>query len=194
MRQPEFHEEMGRAPTLAAGEYILWRGKPKKSAYIADKALTMLPIAVIWCVFDVQFLRAALDTGSASLLLFLLVHMFPVWLWIGNAVTAVLQWNNEDYFVTNKRIIIRKGILNVNRQSLFLRDVHSCDVHYGLLDHLFGSGDIYLNHTVHYSHRRNRRTTSGWYLLNLEDPESLRERIELLALEMEPGYQEEDHY
>ena len=35
----EDFEAMGPVPTLAAGEHILWRGKPKKSAYIADKAV-----------------------------------------------------------------------------------------------------------------------------------------------------------
>jgi hypothetical protein len=32
------YEAMGPVPTLAPGEQLLWRGKPKKSAYIADKA------------------------------------------------------------------------------------------------------------------------------------------------------------
>ena len=35
-------------PVLAAGEAILWRGKPKRGAFIATKSLTMLPIAVVW--------------------------------------------------------------------------------------------------------------------------------------------------
>ena len=52
----EDYESMGPAPNLAAGEHILWRGKPKKSAYIADKALSMLPIAVIWLIFDFNFI------------------------------------------------------------------------------------------------------------------------------------------
>ena len=172
-------DAMGPAPTLAPGEYVIWKGKPKKSAYIADKALSMLPIAVFWAIFDVQFLMRS--GGDGMLLLFLLVHMMPVWLWIGNAITSVLQWRNEDYFVTNKRIIIRKGIFNPQRQSLFLRDVHSCELHYGLLDRMFGSGDVYLNHTVYRSGKHRR--SSGWYLMNLAEPDAIRERIELLALE-----------
>lgn len=183
------HDAMGPAPTLAAGEYILWKGKPKRSAYIADKALSMLPIAVIWAVFDFRFLNAAMAQRDAAMFVFLAVHMFPVWLWIGNAVTSVLQWRNEDYYLTNKRVIIRKGILNPSRQSVFLRDIHSSFVHYGLLDRLFGSGDIYINY------HRSRRSSSGWFLLNLEDPQALHDRIELLAMEAEPsGRQEEIYY
>ena len=104
----EGYEAMGPVPTLAPGEQLLWRGKPKKSAYIADKALSMLPIAVIWLIFDLNFLRLA--GGNGFLLIFLLVHMMPVWIWLGSALTAAAQWRNEDYFITNKRIIIRKNI------------------------------------------------------------------------------------
>ena len=179
MYTDETYDAMGPAPTLAAGEYVIWKGKPKKRAYVADKALAMLPIAVMWLIFDLNFLR--LSAGNGFVLLFLLVHMMPVWIWLGSAVTSVLQWRNEDYYLTNKRIIIRRGIFKPQRQSVFLRDVHSIRTHYGLLDRLFGSGDIYINYAV-YGHGKHRRS-SGWFLMNLNDPEPLRERIELLALE-----------
>lgn len=186
----EHFDAMGPAPTLAAGEYVVWKGKPKKSAYIADKALSMLPIAIFWAIFDFNFLR--MSGGDGMLLLFLAFHMMPVWLWIGSALTSVLQWNNEDYYITNKRIIIRKGIFKPARQTLFLRDVHSCDVHYGLLDRMFGSGDIYLNYQVYRSGKHRR--TSGWFLMNLADPERLRERIEMLALECGSAPVQEEIY
>ena len=182
----EHFETMGSAPALASGEHILWKGKPSKRAYVADKALALLPIAVIWLVFDLNFLRSA--GGNGFLLVFLLVHMFPVWLWLGSAVTSVMQWRNEDYYLTNKRIIIRRGVFKPRRESVFLRDVHSIRTHYGLLDRLFGSGDIYINYAVH-GHGKHRRT-SGWFLMNLAEAEQLRERIELLALQ-EGGRTEE---
>ena len=179
MHQTDFENAMGPNPSMSEGEYILWRGKPKKSAYIADKALSMLPIAVIWAVFDFQFLRSA--GGNAFLLMFLTVHMFPVWLWLGNAVTSVLQWRNEDYYLTNKRIIIRKGVFGPQRQSVFLWDVHNLQIHYGLLDRLFGSGDIYINYAVH--RHGKHRSTSGWFLMNLEAPQEVYDRIERAALD-----------
>ena len=172
-------EAMGSVPTLAPGEHILWRGKPKKSAYVADKALAMLPIAAVWLVFDLNFLRRS--SGGGFELLFMAVHMLPVWLWLGSAATSVLQWRNEDYYLTNKRIIIHRGIFKPRRESVFLRDVHSIRTHYGLLDRLFGSGDIYMNYAIH-GHGKHRHT-SGYFLMNLSDPEPLRERIELLAMD-----------
>lgn len=185
----EYLDSMGETPTLAPGEYILWRGKPKKSAYIADKALAMLPIAVFWTIFDLNFLRMA--GGNGFLLVFLAVHMMPAWLWIGSAVTSVIQWRNEDYYITNKRIIIRKGVFRTERQSVFLRDVHDIRLHYGLLDRLFGSGDVYINYAVH--RRGKHRSVSGYFLLNLQDPQSIQERIELLAMDA-PASAEQEIY
>ena len=164
----EEFESMGPAPAMAAGEYVIWKGKTKKSAYIADKALSMLPIAIFWLIFDLNFLRMA--GGNGFLLMFLLVHMFPVWLWLGNAVTSVIQWRNEDYYITNKRIIIRKGVFKPQRQTVFLRDVHSVQVHYGLLDRLFGSGDVYINYAVLQleMYRCRRMDLQGFYLSSME--------------------------
>ena len=186
----EDFEAMGPAPAMAAGEYVIWKGKPKKSAYIADKALSMLPIAIIWLIFDLNFLRIA--GGNGFLLLFLLVHMMPVWLWLGSALTSVIQWRNEDYYITNKRIIICKGVFKPQRQTVFLRDVHSVQVHYGLLDRLFGSGDVYINYAVH--RHGKHRSTSGWFLLNLSDPQPIQERIELLAMESGTTPNQEEIY
>ena len=180
---------MGPAPALSAGEYILWRGKPKKSAYIGDKALAMLPIAILWTVFDLNFLLNA--GGNGFLLMFLLVHMMPVWIWIGSAATSALQWRNESYYITNKRIIIQKGIFQPQRQTVFLKDVYSVQLHRGVLDHVFGSGDVYINYEVH--RRGKHRSTSGWFLLNLAEPEKIQERIELLAMDAEAVSTKEEY-
>lgn len=174
-------EAMGPAPALAPGEWILWRGKPKKCAYIADKTLAMLPIAVLWAVIDIPILSRELSARDSVGILFMAVHLLPVWIWLGNTLTSVIQWRSEEYYLTNKRIIIRRGIFNPGRESVFLRDVHTLRVHYGLLDRMFGSGDIYINYAVH--RHGKHRSASGWFLMNLADPEPLRERIELLALE-----------
>ncbi len=186
----EHTDSMGPMPNLAAGEYIIWKGKPKKSAYIADKTLSMMPIALLWLVFDLNFLRMA--GGDGFLLIFLAFHMMPVWLWLGSAVTSVIQWRNEDYFITNKRVIIRKGISSPGRQTVFLRDVHTVDIHYGLLDRMFGSGDIYINYAVH-RHGKHRRT-SGWFLLNLADPQMVQERLERAAMSADAAFGQDEVY
>ena len=44
-----------------------------------------------------------------------------------------------------------------------------------------------------YRHGKHR-STSGWFLLNLQDPQSVQERIELLALNAGAASNEENYY
>ena len=100
---------------LAAGETILWRGKPKRGAFIATKSLTMLPIAIIWLIFDSSFLVAAFSgDGPWFMIPFMLLHLMPVWIWLGNVITAGRRWKNTNYYVTNRRLVIQSGFLAVN--------------------------------------------------------------------------------
>ncbi|MBR1987682.1 MAG: hypothetical protein IKA36_01450, partial [Clostridia bacterium] len=46
------------------GEQILWRGKPKKSAFILGSIFNMLPIGLIWLLFDGAFIAGIIATGS----------------------------------------------------------------------------------------------------------------------------------
>ena len=41
---------------IDSNEQILWRGKPKKSAFILSKFLGLLPFVIIWLLFDGFFI------------------------------------------------------------------------------------------------------------------------------------------
>ena len=49
--------------TLAKDEQILWRGKPKRSAYICGQIFRMMPFAFIWLIFDGAFLGCMFGFG-----------------------------------------------------------------------------------------------------------------------------------
>lgn len=189
-------------PVLAAGEAILWRGKPKRSAFIATKSLTMLPIAIIWLCFDSTFLMAAFTgDGPWFLIPFMLLHLMPVWIWLGNVITASRRWKNTNYYVTNRRIIIQGGYLAVNEKSLFYKDIRNTQVRIGLLDKIFGTGDVLLDEGIVSSKGHPVYTA----LEDLEDPRQVYHRVQKIVLDMQtdieypnayrpkenPGYQTE---
>ena len=45
------------------GEQLLWKGKPKKSAYILNSILRMLPIALIWLLIDGAMIGCMIGFG-----------------------------------------------------------------------------------------------------------------------------------
>lgn len=173
------------APVLAAGEAVLWRGKPKKGAFIATKALTMLPIAVIWLILDLSILLPSLQDGDMLFFLipFFALHLMPVWIWLGSALTAGKRWKNTNYYVTNRRIIIQGGFLAVNETSLFYKDLRNAQVCIGLLDKLFHTGDIVFDSGVVVYNRKNRQ--HGPMLEDLENPHEVYNRIQKIILDMQ---------
>lgn len=174
-----------RNPALAAGEAILWRGKPKKSAFIASRSLTMLPIAVIWLIVDLGFVGASLLSADAPwfMIPFMALHMMPVWIWLGNTLTAAKRWKNTQYYVTNRRIIIQGGFLAVNENSLFYKDIPNAQLQIGLIDKIAGTGSIVLDNG--YYDRSNRRSHPGTKLENLEDAQNAYSRIQQTILDIQ---------
>ena len=47
---------------LLEGEQLLWSGKPKKNAFVINKCVVMMPIALIWFSFDAFFIGNLIST------------------------------------------------------------------------------------------------------------------------------------
>lgn len=173
------------APVLAAGEAVLWRGKPKKSAFIATKSLTLLPIAAVWLLLDLNIMLPAFAQGEMLLFMvpFFLLHLMPVWIWLGSALTAARRWKNTNYYVTNRRIIIQGGFLAVNETSVFYKDLRNAQLRIGLLDKLFHTGDIVLDNGVVMYNRKNHQ--HGPVMEDLEDAQSVYNRVQKIILDMQ---------
>ena len=176
-------EYMQRYPTLAAGETILWRGKPKKSAFIASKSLTLMPIAIVWLCFDSVLISSAFSGGPWFLIPFMLLHLMPVWLWLGSMITAGRRWENTNYYVTNRRIIIQGGFLAVNETTLFYKDLRNARVRIDLLDKLFHTGDVVFDNGIYYGNSRSQNRLP--HLEDLEDPYQVYERIQKIILDIQ---------
>ena len=176
-------EGRGSYPVLASGEAILWRGKPKRSAFIATKSLTLLPIAVFWLILDTQFIAAAIQGGQmlGFLIPFMLVHMMPVWLWLASVVTAGRRWKNTNYYVTNRRIVIQGGFFAVNETSLFYKDLRNAHMRVGLLDKVFHTGDIVFDDGMYDNHKQKRSHA----LEDLENPQEVYNRIQKVILDIQ---------
>ncbi len=181
----EDFEYSANTPALAVGEAVLWRGKPKRSAFIATKSLTLLPIAILWLCLDTTLIGSAFQGGSQALFLipFTLLHLMPVWLWLGSMLTAGKRWKNTTYYVTNRRIIIQGGFLAVNESSLFYKDLRNAQVRVGLLNKLFHTGNILFDSGAVVYDRRNRQ--SGPMLEDLEDPHGVYNRIQKIILDIQ---------
>lgn len=170
---------------LAEGEEVLWEGKPKKSAFIATKSTTMLPIAIVWLCFDLGFIGSIFEDGEGAFFLipFFLLHMMPVWIWLANVITAGRRYTNTGYYVTNRRIVIQHGFLAINEVSLFYKDLQNVQTRIGFVDKIFHVGDICFDSGVRYDSRG--RKENEFVFEELEDVQDAYARIQKIVLDMQ---------
>ena len=167
---------------LMSGELLIWSGKPKKDAFVLNKCFTMMPFALLWLCFDGFFIYTAASTGGIRKMLFFIVpffafHLLPVWIWLGNVVSANRRWRSTEYAVTDKRIIIRGGVIGYNFQNIYYTDIDSVDLHVGAIDRMLSVGDIMI---------RSRGTSVGMQnILDIENPYEIFKRIQKTVLDIQ---------
>ncbi len=168
---------------LLDGEQVLWSGKPQRKAFIVNNVLKMLPVALLWLVFDTFFIVMLTKTADmlpvpliVFLCIFFVFHLMPVWMWIYRCATASKRHKNIEYAFTNKRIIVRKGIVAVDFKSIDYKDVVAVNLRYGLIDKAAKVGDIYIT-----------STGKATVLEDLENPASVEQLLQRIISDKKPG-------
>lgn len=162
---------------LAENEKVLWRGKPKKSAYVLGKSLAMMPIAIIWGLIDLTMIMTVLSIDSLPtsaylyLIGFFALHLAPVWIWLGSIIKAAKEMNSIQYMITDKRIVEVRG-----RKSLYfhaeikLAEIKETSLKISFIDRILRVGDIYIS----------ADEIKSIVLFDIPNSEFIRERIEKL--------------
>ncbi len=163
----------GIAGQLLPDESMIWEGKPKSKAFIINSSLTMMPFALLWLLFDGGFIVAIIVSGGVEqmgamaliLIPFFALHLFPVWMWLYNVLTAKKRWENTEYAVTDKRILLRNGLIGYQYQSIYYTEISDVSLHVGAVDKMQGVGDI----TIQFGDDRKSKAQ----LLDIEQPDRL---------------------
>ena len=138
---------------LAEGETVLWKGKPKKAAFILSRVLRMMPFALIWLIFDGVFIGFMIGQNvfaqmppvfTVFICIFFALHLIPVWIWISNIVTANRRHKNLEYAFTDRRVIVRSGLIGIDVHNFYYTDIQGVNLKVGLIDKWLKVGDIYI--------------------------------------------------
>lgn len=172
---------------ILEGEQLLWSGKPKKNAFVINKSVVMMPFALIWFSFDAFFIGTMIRTGAFKSMLFFIIpffaiHLMPVWMWLYNVLSANRQWENTEYAVTDKRIIIRGGTVGYNFRNIYYTEINSVDLHVGVIDKMLGVGDILINTGGDIA---NSKSKSAPAILDIENPYELFNKVQKIVLDIQ---------
>ena len=177
---------------LVEGEGLILSVKPKKSAYIINRVLTMMPFALLWLAFDAGFITMFFGASGSFeemkmmipfLIIFFIFHLFPVWMWLGNVLTAGKTWQNTKYYVTDKRIIIQSGFIGMNYQTIYYKDIRNVNLRMGMIDKMLGVGDIYLD--IGTIRTQNGTTQNVAILVDLENPQEIYTKLQKVVLDIQ---------
>ncbi len=172
---------------LMPGESIIWRGRPKKSAFVLNSSIKMAPFAIIWLLIDSSFIIPMLGVGSALgkmlwfMVPFFAIHLMPVWIWLYKMLTACGRWKNTEYAVTDKRIILCNGLVGYEFQSIYYKDIAHVTMHVGAIDRFCGVGDISV--LLNFDTAGNNGGAAS--LLDLERPEEVYTILQKTVLDVQ---------
>lgn len=132
---------------IGENEEIFYEGKPDKKCYILESIFNpMLPFAVIWAIFDLTFISGALsgqNNGMALfMILFMSVHLMPVWIYLGGALFSIIRYRNTNYVVTDRAIYVSGGVFNRTINTKPFAELSHIDLHRGVFDQMFNVGDV----------------------------------------------------
>lgn len=124
-------------------EKILYEGKPNKKCFIFESIFNpLLIIAIVWAIIDFGFLTEIIFDGELIMIPFMLLHLLPVWLYLGGVLFSVKRYNNTEYVITNMAIYVSGGVFARNISTKSFAEMSNIAIHQGVFDRLFNVGDV----------------------------------------------------
>ena len=133
---------------IGSNEKILYEGKPNKKCYIFESIFNpLLPFALLWAIIDFGIIGGTFFVEGATNLLFfiipfMLLHLMPVWIYLGGILFTVRRYKNTAYIVTDKAIYISTGIFTRTINTKPFAELSHINLHRGIFDQMFNVGDI----------------------------------------------------
>ena len=133
---------------VGENEKIMYEGKPDFKCFLFESIFNpLLPIAIIWGIFDFGILGFSIFTSEEKgflffIIPFMLLHLMPVWLYLGGVIFSIRKHKNTEYIVTDKAIYVSGGIFTRNFNTKPFAEMSHIDLHRGIFDQWFGVGDI----------------------------------------------------
>ena len=128
---------------IGMDETILYEGKPDKKCFIFESILNpLLPVAIIWAVLDMSFMGFAVGGMQKIMIPFMLIHMMPVWIYLGGVIFSFRRYRNTYYVVTDHAVYVSSGIFTMNLQEKTFAELSRVNLHRGIFDQMFNVGDI----------------------------------------------------
>lgn len=160
---------------VGMNESILWRGKPDKKCFILESIFNpMLPFALIWAIVDLAVIGFTFSASGGMLMFiipFMLLHLMPVWIYIGGVIMSFRKHRNTEYIITDKGIYVSGGIFAYRYEMKPFTDLSHINIHRGIFDQWLGVGDVVTvcSHTGYNSNSSHSHSSHGLTICDIPD-------------------------
>ncbi len=166
---------------LDRNEKILWQGTPQFKPFFWSRMVTsaiffpfilmFLSIFLGILIFIIGMSGFLIGFLAAGIVILLMVLAIPIAYFLIVALLLKRLYKRTSYAITNKRTIIRKGLIGIDFEYIDLDSISNAEVNVGPTDKLWGqnSGTIVI-HTSRTVQTKNGTSTVDINLSNVTDP------------------------
>lgn len=134
---------------LDQNEKVLWEGAPSFWPFFFSRSFFLTIAGIFWMVGVLVFFANSWEAmGSFRYLMFATPHFWiGVFLVFGPTIYAALVFNKTYYAITDKRVIIQKGVIGRDFEMIDFDQVTNAEVNVGVFDKMFGknTGSVMLS-------------------------------------------------
>jgi len=162
------------------GEKVLWRGKPKFWPFVFGSLVASLFGLVLLSIPVFIFLT------TGDLIAIMLPHFWVgLIVFIGPLAYAVLVHKHVDYAITGKRVIVKKGLIGRDFDTIDFEKMQDISVNVGVIDKIFGTGSIISSSAgrMRYS-RRGSYNVPGNIFRAIENPYKVFKLLKKVAMDV----------
>ena len=134
---------------LEPSESVVWSGKPLKAPFVLKGMLFTL-IGIPWFVLPLVII---MKTSPMILLNPVVLLFFAFWygvsilVFFGSPLYSLLVWKNMYYLLTDRRLIVRKGLVGIDYDTLNLDLIQQVNLNIGFWDRKYGTGTLVIQAT-----------------------------------------------
>ncbi len=124
-----------------ADEEILWVGRPHLLPFLLQGAM-FLVVGMAWGAMDYfGFIKNGFTKDTFSMI-FIAVHLFPLWGSILNMIRLALVHQNTAYAITSKRVMFRTGFWGIDFKGIDYDQIKEFEINVNPIENLLGVGTL----------------------------------------------------
>lgn len=172
---------------LDSGERILWSDKPHLMIHIMS-GIPLFLFGLAWGAFDMFFIMGfrAFDGGigfTGFFSIFMLIHMMPFWLGIGNMIRLIFVYRNTFMAYTDKRVITKTGFMGIDYKIKDFYNIENIEVNVNPIENFLGLGTIKIDEYI-VNTGKNSSRRMGNRLYGIKNPYEVFKNLKEIVMDV----------